>query len=241
LIELLVVIAIIALLMSILMPALTRVRKQARAVVCQSNLKQWGTIWAMYTDENNGFFPKRRSASGRWIDVLFDYYYKDPKFRVCPAATKIAAPQYPPGASGTLEVGGDAETSWGRVAETGGPARGHLGQLRDQRLGSSVRRAGRRPLWQARPVLLEDPQRQRRIRGAAVSGLLVLVRLAGSNGHAAPIRRPPGTLSRRRQCHEPLLHQPPSAGNQRRFSRLPRRPNLAQGPLAATVVQSPAL
>jgi len=118
LIELLVVIAIIALLMSILMPALTRVRKQARMVVCQSNLKQWGTIWAMYTDENNGFFPKRRASTGRWIDVLFDYYYKDPKFRVCPMATKIAWPQYPPGQSDTLLVGGDAETSWGRVAAT---------------------------------------------------------------------------------------------------------------------------
>ncbi len=82
LIELLVVIAIIALLMSILMPSLQRVRMQARGVACQSNLKQWGTIWVMYTDDNNGFFPKRRSTSGRWIDVLFSYYYRDNKFRL---------------------------------------------------------------------------------------------------------------------------------------------------------------
>ena len=48
LIELLVVISIIALLMAILVPTLQRVRKQARAVVCQSNLRQWGTLMAMY-------------------------------------------------------------------------------------------------------------------------------------------------------------------------------------------------
>ncbi len=117
LIELLVVIAIIALLMSILMPALGRVRKQARAVVCQSNLKQWGTIWVMYTDDNNSLFPKRTSDTGRWIDVLYAYYYKDPKFRCCPTATKVAAPQ---GATDTLTLGGDAVTAWGIVAPSGG-------------------------------------------------------------------------------------------------------------------------
>ena len=108
LIELLVVIAIIALLLAILMPALQRVKQQARGVVCQSNLKQWGTIWAMYTDDNNGKFPRRTSSSGRWIDALFDYYYREDKIRCCPVATKIAFPQYPPGASGTLVIGGDA-------------------------------------------------------------------------------------------------------------------------------------
>jgi len=54
LIELLVVIAIITLLMSILMPALQRVKDQAKAVGCMSNLKQWGLFFYMYTDDYNG-------------------------------------------------------------------------------------------------------------------------------------------------------------------------------------------
>lgn len=57
LIELLVVIAIIALLMSILMPCLQRVRKQARAVRCQGNLRQWGVVLTVYALDNNGLLP----------------------------------------------------------------------------------------------------------------------------------------------------------------------------------------
>ena len=58
LIELLVVIAIVAMLMAILLPALQRVRKQARAVVCQANLKQWGSIMVLYTEDNQGRLPE---------------------------------------------------------------------------------------------------------------------------------------------------------------------------------------
>ena len=57
LIELLVVIAIIALLMAILVPVLRSARNQARAVVCQANLKQWGSILTIYTEDNQGRFP----------------------------------------------------------------------------------------------------------------------------------------------------------------------------------------
>jgi prepilin-type N-terminal cleavage/methylation domain-containing protein/prepilin-type processing-associated H-X9-DG protein len=53
LIELLVVIAIIALLMSILMPALSKVKEQGRTIVCQSNLHQYGLAMRMYLDDNN--------------------------------------------------------------------------------------------------------------------------------------------------------------------------------------------
>ncbi|MHC4466097.1 MAG: type II secretion system protein, partial [Planctomycetota bacterium] len=54
LIELLVVIAIIALLMSILMPALRNVRDQAKDSMCQQRLQQWAVMYSMYADEWDG-------------------------------------------------------------------------------------------------------------------------------------------------------------------------------------------
>jgi len=57
LIELLVVISIIALLIAILLPVLQRVRKQVKAVVCQTNLRQWGTTLDLYVEENRGRLP----------------------------------------------------------------------------------------------------------------------------------------------------------------------------------------
>ena len=57
LIELLVVIAIIALLLSIIMPALNKVKEQAKFIMCKSNLHNYGLVLTMYTSENRGSMP----------------------------------------------------------------------------------------------------------------------------------------------------------------------------------------
>jgi prepilin-type N-terminal cleavage/methylation domain-containing protein/prepilin-type processing-associated H-X9-DG protein len=54
LIELLVVIAIIALLMGILMPAVTRARKQGKRSMCLSNIRQLQLAWQAYADTYDG-------------------------------------------------------------------------------------------------------------------------------------------------------------------------------------------
>ncbi len=91
LIELLVVIAIIALLMAILMPALARVKKQARAVSCQALLKQWGLIWSMYCEDNNGNFCEAGSLGwkrGTWVIALRSQYRTRSDILKCPMAVK---------------------------------------------------------------------------------------------------------------------------------------------------------
>jgi len=57
LVELLVVIGIIALLISILLPALNRAREQANATKCASNMRQLYMYLVMYTGENKNFLP----------------------------------------------------------------------------------------------------------------------------------------------------------------------------------------
>jgi prepilin-type N-terminal cleavage/methylation domain-containing protein len=119
LIELLVVIAIIALLLAILLPALKKAKEQARAVICKSNLHQWGLIWKLYTDENDGKFSEGSGVGwvrGEWIRGLRPYWSDRQKLLTCPSATN-PLPDFRIG--GPFHWGGPNNTY--QVADTPGP------------------------------------------------------------------------------------------------------------------------
>ena len=102
LVELLVVIGIIALLISILLPSLSRAREQAKAVQCLSNMRQIANSVVMFTNEHKGFLPKAwfndrpRPGSGElwqyptadtweWSYVLSTYLAKNEGVFRCPS------------------------------------------------------------------------------------------------------------------------------------------------------------
>lgn len=83
LIELLVVIAIIAILASMLLPALARAKEAGRRIACTNNEKQLSLSALMWVDENEGKYPAR-GGSPRWPS-LFSGNYVDARILLCPS------------------------------------------------------------------------------------------------------------------------------------------------------------
>lgn len=78
LIELLVVIAILALLVSLLLPALRKATQMAKDVYCRNNLRTVGFQLTLYAEDNNGAVPFSQINTPKYLnihEVLYEYAY----------------------------------------------------------------------------------------------------------------------------------------------------------------------
>lgn len=109
LIELLVVIAIIAILASMLLPALNKARDKAKLISCTNNLRQFGTSFALYASDFDGYLPIdnevwwhracryyiKQGGKFRTTGRLYGSYIKTGKLFYCPASSLSVSKNFP--------------------------------------------------------------------------------------------------------------------------------------------------
>jgi prepilin-type processing-associated H-X9-DG protein/prepilin-type N-terminal cleavage/methylation domain-containing protein len=121
LIELLVVIAIIAILASMLLPALNSARERAYSISCANNLKQIGTGFMSYVNDYDDFFPFCNESTATtsqwgydgytWVHRILEYAPSKKLFN-CPSVIKQVSSVYTVGPLSLLQGGPTNYWDW---------------------------------------------------------------------------------------------------------------------------------
>jgi prepilin-type processing-associated H-X9-DG protein len=66
-------------------------RRRAKEMVCLSNLRHWGKMFEMFTNDNNGYFNRGWDIGeeGLWMNALRPYYKDNWRLLMCPEATNM--------------------------------------------------------------------------------------------------------------------------------------------------------
>jgi hypothetical protein len=95
-------------------------RRRAKEAVCLSNLRQWGTAFQLYAEDNDGILPFGWIHDGigvcdpgyYWMEALRLYYGNVGNLRLCPAASKIGSEI----GLGEYNNSGRTDVAWGRFS-----------------------------------------------------------------------------------------------------------------------------
>ena len=146
LIELLIVISIIALLAAILFPVFSKARESARRASCQSNMKQIGLAFMLYTQDYDERVPCRSAAIGSGtaaeLDLSLLPYTKSKQIFACPSQNKITTMVSGSPVDTTIVVNGTNYVSYGynfELAAGTGKALPSIGEVTRTCLTAEIR------------------------------------------------------------------------------------------------------